>query len=74
MGKSVRNSFAVSSVFRFSALIVCVGSDISSSWSSSTVRDGSAIEVRASMKPCCVRASVARDVESFACVWWHANH
>ena len=42
MGNGARDSFAVSFPFRFSAFIVCVGSDISSSRSSSTVRDGSA--------------------------------
>ena len=68
MGKGARNSFAVSSTFRFSSLVVCVGSDISSSRSSSTVRDGSANGVCSSMKPRCVKASVARGVEHLVCL------
>ena len=58
-GNNARYSFAVSCTFHFSAVDVCVGSDISSSCSSSAIRDGSAIvgissEARSSMKPCCV--------------------
>ena len=58
VGNDASNSFAVSSTFRFSALVICVGAD-TSPCSSSAVRDGSAnvgtsSEAPSSMKPCCV--------------------
>ena len=65
-GNGARNSFAVSSVpksFRFSVIVIYVGSELSSSRPSSSssslaVRNGSATVglsgARSSMKPCCV--------------------
>ena len=75
---TVRNSFAVSSKrisFRFSFLVNCVGSDISSSCSSSSspsfaFRDGSEtaglIGARSSMKPCGLRV-VANPTNPLTC-------
>ena len=71
-GNGARNSFAVSSTFRFSAVVACVCSDISSSWSSSVLCVGR--ELRWSMKPCCVCPTVARGVKLLVCVLWKTNN
>ena len=74
VGKGARKSFTVPSTFRFSAFIVCVGSDISSFRSSSIVRGGFASEKRSSVKPRCVRAPVATGVEPLVCAWCNTNN